>query len=152
MDDFTVRLDLPAQHMQKIFGAQDAYVKKLERDFGVSVVNRNGSITIAGEEDMVRRAEGVLRQLAVLSDRGNEIEEQSVDYAITLGMEKRENALEEMDSDCICHTVNGKPIKPKTLGQKAYVDAIRKNMIVFGVGPAGTGKTYLAMADRKSVV
>lgn len=146
MDDFTVRLDLPAQHMQKIFGAQDAYVKKLERDFGVSVVNRNGSITIAGEEDMVRRAEGVLRQLAVLSDRGNEIEEQSVDYAITLGMEKRENALEEMDSDCICHTVNGKPIKPKTLGQKAYVDAIRKNMIVFGVGPAGTGKTYLAMA------
>ena len=65
MDDFTVRLDLPAQHMQKIFGAQDAYVKKLERDFGVSVVNRNGSITIAGEEDMVRRAEGVLRQLAV---------------------------------------------------------------------------------------
>lgn len=95
---------------------------------------------------MVRRAEGVLRQLAVLSDRGNEIEEQSVDYAITLGMEKRENALEEMDSDCICHTVNGKPIKPKTLGQKAYVDAIRKNMIVFGVGPAGTGKTYLAMA------
>lgn len=146
MDDFTVRLDLPAQHMQKIFGAQDAYVKKLERDFGVSVVNRNGSITIAGQEDMVRRAEGVLRQLAVLSDRGNEIEEQSVDYAITLGMEKRENALEEMDSDCICHTVNGKPIKPKTLGQKAYVDAIRKNMIVFGVGPAGTGKTYLAMA------
>lgn len=146
MDDFSVRLDMPAEHMQKIFGMQDAYVKKLERDFGVSIANRNGSITIVGEEGMVKRAEGVLRQLAVISGRGNEIEEQNVDYAIALGMEKRENELAQMDADCICHTVNGKPIKPKTLGQKAYVDAIRRNMVVFGVGPAGTGKTYLAMA------
>ena len=69
-----------------------------------------------------------------------------MDYAITLGMEEKEKALTEIDSDCICHTVNGKPVKPKTLGQKAYVDAIRKNMLVFSLGPAGTGKTYLAMA------
>ncbi len=69
-----------------------------------------------------------------------------MDYAIYLGKEQKEEALTEMDSDCLCHTVNGKPIKPKTLGQKAYVDAIRDNMIVFGLGPAGTGKTYLAMA------
>ncbi len=69
-----------------------------------------------------------------------------MDYAITMGMEEQENVITEIDSDCICHTVSGKPVKPKTLGQKAYVDAIRKNMLVFGLGPAGTGKTYLAMA------
>ena len=69
-----------------------------------------------------------------------------MDYAITMGMEEKEKVITEIDTDCICHTVNGKQIRPKTLGQKAYVDAIRKNMIVFGLGPAGTGKTYLAMA------
>ncbi len=146
MSDVSVKLDMPTEHMQKIFGMQDAYIKKLERDFGVMIVDRNGGITITGKEEMVRKAEGVLRQLTVISDRGNEIEEQSVDYAITMGMEDKENVITEIDSDCICHTINGKPIKPKTLGQKNYVDAIRKNMIVFGLGPAGTGKTYLAMA------
>jgi len=146
MSEFTLKLDMQAEHMQKIFGLQDAYVKKLERDFHVAIVNRNGSVAITGEEDMVKKAEGVLRQLVIISGRGNEIEEQSVDYAITMGMEEQENVLTEIDADCICHTVNGKPVKPKTLGQKAYVDAIRKNMIVFGLGPAGTGKTYLAMA------
>lgn len=146
MNDFSVRLDMPAEHMQKIFGMQDIYVKKLERDFGVSIVDRNGGITITGEKAMVNKAEGVLRQLMVISGRGNEIEEQNVDYAISLGMEEKENLLTEIDSECICHTINGKPVKPKTLGQKNYVDAIRNNMIVFGIGPAGTGKTYLAMA------
>ena len=146
MSEFSVRLDVPTEHIQKIFGMRDAYVKKLERDFAVTIVDRNGSVTISGEEEKAKRAAAVLQQLAVLSDRGNEIEEQSVDYAITMGMEEKENVITEIDSDCICHTINGKPIKPKTLGQKAYVDAIRKNMIVFGLGPAGTGKTYLAMA------
>lgn len=146
MSECSVRLDIEAEHMRKIFGMQDAYVKKMERDFDVTIVDRNGGVTITGEEDMVKRAAAVLTQLTILSGRGNEIEEQSVDYAITMGMEEKENVIAEIDSDCICHTVNGKPIKPKTLGQKAYVDAIRKNMIVFGLGPAGTGKTYLAMA------
>ncbi len=145
-EEFTVRLDLPAEHMQKIFGMQDAYVKKLERDFGVTIVDRNGGVTISGAENMARRAASVLEQLSIISGRGNEIEEQSVDYAITMGMEEKEKVITEIDTDCICHTVNGKQIRPKTLGQKAYVDAIRKNMIVFGLGPAGTGKTYLAMA------
>ncbi|MCI8800757.1 PhoH family protein [Acetatifactor muris] len=146
MSDFSLKLHMPVEHMQKIFGMQDAYLKKLERDFDVSIVDRNGGIVISGDEDRVKKAEGVLRQLSIISERGNEIEEQSVDYAITLGMEEKEKALTEIDSDCICHTVNGKPVKPKTLGQKAYVDAIRKNMLVFSLGPAGTGKTYLAMA------
>lgn len=146
MSEITRRMDMPAEHMRKIFGMQDTYLKKLEKDFHVVIVDRNGSVSITGETENVDRAQGVLRQLTILSERGNEIEEQNVDYAITLGMEAKEEAISEIDGDCICHTINGKPIKPKTLGQKAYVEAIRKNMIVFGLGPAGTGKTYLAMA------
>lgn len=141
-----IRLEMDTEQMQKIFGMQDAYIKKLEQDFQVTIVNRNGSVMITGEEENVSKASRVLRQLTALSDHGNEIEEQSVDYAIEMGKEDQEEKLMEMDADCICHTISGKPIKPKTLGQKAYVDAIRKNMIVFGLGPAGTGKTYLAMA------
>ena len=118
----------------------------MEQDFQVTIVDRNGSVMITGEEENVSKASRVLRQLTALSDHGNEIEEQSVDYAIEMGKDDQEEKLMEMDADCICHTISGKPIKPKTLGQKAYVDAIRKNMIVFGLGPAGTGKTYLAMA------
>ena len=137
---------MDTEQMRKIFGMQDAYIKKLEQDFQVTIVDRNGSIIITGEEENAGKASRVLRQLTALSDRGNDIEEQSVDYAIEMGKEDQEDGLMEMDADCICHTINGKPIKPKTLGQKAYVDAIRKNMIVFGLGPAGTGKTYLAMA------
>ena len=143
---FSMNIEIPVEHMRKIFGMQDHYIRKLERDFQVAVVDRNGHVVISGEEENVRRAASVLQQLTILSDRGNEIEEQSVDYAITMGKEKREESITEIDSDCICHTINGKPIKPKTLGQKNYVDAIRRNMIVFGLGPAGTGKTYLAMA------
>ena len=142
----TINLEMDTEQMRKIFGMQDAYIKKLEQDFQVTIVDRNGSIIITGEEENAGKASRVLRQLTALSDRGNDIEEQSVDYAIEMGKEDQEDRLMEMDADCICHTINGKPIKPKTLGQKAYVDAIRKNMIVFGLGPAGTGKTYLAMA------
>jgi len=146
MNRFSLKIDIPVEHMRQIFGMHDQYIKKLERDFGVMIVDRNGSIIISGDEDDVNKAARVLYQLSDLSDRGNEIEEQSVDYAIELGKESKEEAMTQIDSDCICHTINGKPIKPKTLGQKNYVDAIRKSMIVFGLGPAGTGKTYLAMA------
>ena len=143
---FSMKIEMPAEQMRQIFGMQDQYLKKLERDFQISVVDRNGQLVVSGQQENVTRAVSVLKQLTILSGRGNEIEEQSVDYAITMGKEKQEEALSEIDSDCICHTINGKPIKPKTLGQKAYVDAIRNHMIVFGLGPAGTGKTYLAMA------
>lgn len=146
MSDFSVKMEMTADDMQKVFGMQDNYIKKLEKDFDVTVIDRNGSLVISGGEDNVMKARRVLEQLTALSRRGSDIEEQSVDYAITMGMEEQEAVISEIDSDCICHTVNGKPIKPKTLGQKAYVDAIRNNMIVFGLGPAGTGKTYLAMA------
>ena len=88
----------------------------------------------------------VFGQLIELAKRGNDISEQNVDYALSLCMEEKETALLELDESIICRTVMGKPIKPKTLGQKRYVDLIRDKMIVFGIGPAGTGKTYLAMA------
>jgi len=99
-----------------------------------------------GEAIKVEQAKQVLRQLLELSRRGNTIEEQNVDYTLSLVMEDKEESVLDIDRDIICHTIQGKPIKPKTLGQKKYVDAIRKKMIVFGLGPAGTGKTYLAMA------
>ena len=139
-------LDVSVEDMRNIFGKQDHHIRKLEEDLHVKIVDRNGAVRIMGEEAQAEKAYSILKQLAELSRRGNEIEEQNVDYAITMGMEEKESVLTEIDKDIICHTVNGKPIKPKTLGQKQYVDAIRNNMIVFGLGPAGTGKTYLAMA------
>lgn len=144
--DFECILEMPVEDMRNIFGSQDHYIRKLEKDFDVSIVDRNGAVRIIGEEVHAKKVQNILMQLSELSRRGNEIEEQNVDYAITMGMEEKESVLTEIDNDTICHTINGKPIKPKTLGQKEYVDAIRNNMIVFGLGPAGTGKTYLAMA------
>ena len=146
MSEVSLQMDMTIEHMQKIFGAGDSYVKKIERDLHVTIVDRNGKVIITGEERDANRACRILSQLTEISKRGNEIEEQSVDYAITLGMENKEEILTEIDGDVICHTISGKPIKPKTLGQKQYVDAIRNKMITFGLGPAGTGKTYLAMA------
>ncbi len=143
---FSEKLELSMEHMQKIFGMHDAYIKKIEKELAVQITDRNGSLQIQGEEANVKRAGRIIKELNTISTRGNDIEEQNVDYAITMGMEDAEEVLTEIDGDLICHTTSGKPIKPKTLGQKAYVDAIRKNMIVFGLGPAGTGKTYLAMA------
>lgn len=146
MNEVTYQMEMPLEHMKKIFGYQDNYIRKLEQDLSVSIVDRNGILKISGEEKPVKKTVSILSQLLEMSKRGNEIEEQNVNYAITLGKEEREEALTEIDGDVICHTVNGKPIKPKTLGQKKYVDAMRQKMIVFGLGPAGTGKTYLAMA------
>ena len=146
MSEVTLQMDMPAEHMQKIFGAGDSYVRKMERDLHVTVVDRNGRVAVTGEEHQANQACRILSQLTEISRKGSEIEEQSVDYAITLGKEEKEEMLSELDGDVICHTVSGKPIRPKTLGQKQYVDAIRGKMITFGLGPAGTGKTYLAMA------
>ena len=139
-------LDLPAEHMANVFGRFDEYMKKTERTLHVTVALRGGQTKLIGEADAVERAAHVFEQLLTLSRRGNTITEQNVDYVLALALEKKEKAIVAIDDDLICHTTNGKPIKPKTLGQKAYVDAIRKEMVVFGTGPAGTGKTYLAMA------
>lgn len=138
--------DIPSEHEQNVCGQFDVYLKKIERTIGVTVISRDGRLKLLGSEAQVKSGEQVLLELIELSKRGNEITEQNVDYALSLAMEHQEGALLAIDGDTICHTISGKSIKPKTLGQKQYVDAIRNNMIVFGVGPAGTGKTYLAMA------
>lgn len=144
--DFQISMQLDAEHMQNIFGGNDAYVRKIEDDLKVIITDRNGAVRISGEESAVNKAAKLVEELAEFSKRGNTIQEQNVTYALELCREGDGNALLEIDSECICHTVSGKPIKPKTLGQKKYIEAIKDKMIVFGLGPAGTGKTYLAMA------
>lgn len=139
-------LEVPIEYEKNVCGELDAYLKKIERAFHVSIFERNGDFKIVGEGADVERAGSVFNSLVELAKRGNTIMEQNVDYAISLSMDGMENDIVEIDKDIICRTIAGKPVKPKTLGQKAYVDSIRKNMITFGIGPAGTGKTYLAMA------
>lgn len=138
--------DIPSEHERNVCGQFDIYLKKIERTLGVTVISRNGGLKLIGSETQVKEAKQVLMELLELSMRGSQITEQNVDYELSLALEHREGAMLEIDSDLICHTINGKSIKPKTLGQKQYVDAIRRDMVVFGIGPAGTGKTYLAMA------
>ena len=137
---------IPANLEANIFGQFDQHVKRIEKTLHVTIISREGNIKILGSEYGSRKAAQIIESLTTLAKAGNTITEQNVDYVLALAMEDQESAIVEIDKDCICHTINGKQIKPKTLGQKAYIDAIRKNMIVFGIGPAGTGKTYLAMA------
>lgn len=139
-------IDIPAGHLGNVFGQFDLFAKKIEKSLHVTILNRDSDIKIVGADVAVERAKQVIMQLVELSKRGNTITEQNVDYALALSMETKENVLLDIDEDMVCRTIGGKPIKPKTLGQKKYVDAIREKMIVFGIGPAGTGKTYLAMA------
>lgn len=148
MERFETKMQMPIEHMQNIFGQYDNYIQKIEKDLQVTIVDRDGGIKITGDKAQVEKAEKIMKQLAEVSRQEKTVQEQNVDYCLT--MSKEEKGMEEIgaliDEDCICHTMSGKPIKPKTLGQKNYVDAIREKMIVFGTGPAGTGKTYLAMA------
>ena len=141
-----LRIEADAKHMQNLFGYNDRQIKKIERDLKVSVVDRDGMIKISGEDIAVNKAAKLIEEMLELSKRGNVIQDQNMDYAITMSINNENDGLLEYDNDCICHTMQGKPVKPKTMGQKKYVDAIRDNMVVFGLGPAGTGKTYLAMA------
>ncbi|MBD5542952.1 MAG: PhoH family protein [Lachnospiraceae bacterium] len=146
MSEFSKALELTMEHMQNIFGQQDLFLKKMEQDFSVTIVDRDGAVRIRGEKENVEKAYKLLEEFLQMSMRGTMIEEQNVNYAIEMSLENKEDGLLQMDSEVICHSINGKPIKPKTLGQKQYVDAMKEKMIVFGLGPAGTGKTYLAMA------
>ena len=139
-------IEIPAEHERNVFGQFDVFAKKIERTLHVTLIARDGKVKILGDERNVERAERTLTQLTELSRRGNVIQEQNVDYTLSLTMDDSTESVLEIDKDLICCTLQGKPIKPKTLGQKKYVDAIREDMITFGLGPAGTGKTYLAMA------
>lgn len=146
MENHEVILDIPVEQEKNIFGGLDCHVKKIERTLQVSVILRDGSVKILGSEPGVQEALQVFEELRQLSERGNTITEQNVDYILSLTKEHSEVSLAEIDKEIIGYTIQGKPIKPKTLGQQKYVDQIREKMMVFGIGPAGTGKTYLAMA------
>ena len=140
-------LDIPLEHEMNILGDMDKYLRKLQRQFSVNIIDRDGLLKIIGEEENAEKTKEVLLSLLKLSEKGNRISEQSVDYAISLTIkEGKAEQILQLEEDFVARTALGKPVKPKTLGQKSYVDKIRKNMITFGVGPAGTGKTYLAMA------
>lgn len=129
-----------------LFGNFDSNIRALEREFGVSLVNRANELKISGDEHSVELASRAAEALLSMIERGEPLTEQSLRYCVQMVREGSERELAALAADCICITAKGKPIKPRTLGQKNYNDAISKNTLVFGVGPAGTGKTYLAVA------
>lgn len=141
-------LDVPIEHERNVVGQLDCNIKKIERAFNATIIDRGGVLKIIADKASAEKAKAVLTDLVRLSERGNTITEQNVDYAISLSFSEKQSTgdMLELDRDVVARTVLGKPVKPKTLGQKAYIDQIRNNMITFGIGPAGTGKTYLAMA------
>ena len=139
-------VEIPVEHERNIFGSFDANIRKIEKTLNVTMIARDGTLKLVGDAGNVKKAEDILMQFLELSKRGNSITEQNVNYALALAMDNDKTDMVAMDSDVICRTIQGKPIKPKTAGQQKYIDLIRQKMIVFGVGPAGTGKTYLAMA------
>ncbi len=131
-----------------LFGSFDENIKMVENEFSVRIVNRDSQIKISGEEENVTKAKKTIEGLIALLNSGgqNQLTEQNVRYCISLADEDAQLKLSQLAGDCICITAKGKPVKPKTLGQKDYCQAIKNNTITFGVGPAGTGKTYLAVA------
>lgn len=139
-------MNIPFEHAKNVFGEFDVYAKKIEKTLHVTLLYRDDELKIIGGKDAAARAKSVIDNLLELSKRGNIINEQNVNYALSLSFSDSTESIVEIDNDVIIRTISQKPIKPKTLGQKHYVDEIRKKMIVFGIGPAGTGKTYLAMA------
>ena len=145
-EDREIRIEIPIDDEKNIAGQWDVHLKKLEEAFGVSLISRDGEMHIRGAGPDAEAAERCLRELTALSARGRAITEQEINYLCATARVPGSASLLDLDDDCICHTVHGRPVKPKTAGQKQYVDAIRDHMITFGLGPAGTGKTYLAMA------
>ena len=129
-----LRLSLSAEDERGIFGENDNYIRKIEDSFHVEIIDRNGELHIIGDKEGAGKAASIIRELVQLYRRGGGIEEQSINYAITLKEEEKisskphysENVLVDIDKDVICHTISGKPIKPKTIGQKKYIDAIRR--------------------------
>lgn len=134
------------EHAVTLFGSFDENIKIIEKEFSVAVISRGSEMKIQGDEENVDKAKRAISSLLVMINKGEAINEQNLRYVISLVKDGNDDKLTSLHSDCICISAKGKPIKAKTLGQKRYVDAIRKNTIVLGVGPAGTGKTYLAVA------
>ncbi|MGN0611932.1 MAG: PhoH family protein [Ruminiclostridium sp.] len=133
-------------YMHAVFGDFDENINIIQKEYKVSIYSRDEDIRVKGEENAVDKACEVLSSLITVVEKGEQLTEQSVRYAISMVNEGKSDEMRSLSSDCICVSHTGKPIKAKTVGQSKYVDSIKKNTIVFGVGPAGTGKTYLAVA------
>ena len=129
-----------------LFGSFDENIHLIESEFGVTVANREGELRVNGEPEDVMVAAKALTALLTLSNRGETITEQNVRYVIGLARAGQEDKISELTQDVICISAKGRPVKPKTIGQKTYVESIAENAVTIGVGPAGTGKTYLAVA------
>lgn len=133
-------------YMHAVFGDFDENINIIQKEYKVSIYSRDEDIRVKGDENAVDKACEVLSSLITVVEKGEQLTEQSVRYAISMVNEGKSDEMRSLSSDCICVSHTGKPIKAKTVGQSKYVDSIKKNTIVFGVGPAGTGKTYLAVA------
>lgn len=134
------------EKMSGLFGTFDENIISIENEFSVRIIGRGGELKITGEQDNVDKAARAVESLTDMLGRGEALNDQNVRYAMSLVQDGQEKKLGELGKDCVCVCADGRPVKPKTLGQKKYVEAIRKNTIVLGIGPAGTGKTYLAVA------
>ena len=134
------------EHAVSLFGSFDENIKLIEKEFQVKVICRGSELKIQGDEENVDKAKRAINNLLALINKGENLTEQNVRYVISLVKEGNDDKLSSMAGDCICISAKGKPIKAKTLGQKKYIESIKNNTIVIGVGPAGTGKTYLAVA------
>jgi len=139
-----IQMNIRKDIIWNVFGKLDENIKLVERALGVSIANRGDSIQITGAN--AANAGKVLEKLSGFAERGETVSEQNVNYLIASLGDLSFGEIEKINDDLVCLTISGRAIKPKTLGQKKYIDQIRKNTVVFGVGPAGTGKTYLAMA------
>lgn len=146
MADITIAMSNTDQ-LRAVFGEFDRNINLIQKAFSVTIFARGGEVKITGDdESSVAKAEKAVKTLCESFSRGEAIEEQNVRYAIAMVNDGAENEIASISGDCVCVSYSGKPIKPKTVGQKKYCDMIRGNTITFGVGPAGTGKTYLAVA------
>lgn len=133
-------------HAAELFGVFDENMILLEKEYGVTAVNRGGELKLSGDEDAVEKAAKAVDGMLLLIKKGERLNDQNIRYGMSMVNEGSGKKLEKLMSDAICITSRGKPVKAKTLGQEQYIQAIKDNTIVFGIGPAGTGKTYLAVA------
>ncbi len=135
-----------SEHVLMLFGNYDKNIRILEEQFQVTIVCRGTEIKITGDSEDVAKAQRALNVLLDMIRRGDTLSEQNIFYVISMVNQGTEDSLSQINRNCILVTVKGKPVKAKTLGQQSYLDAINKNTLTFGIGPAGTGKTYLAVA------
>ena len=134
------------EHVLILFGNADQNIRIIEEHFGVNIVCRGTEVKITGESEAVSKAQRTIDTLLAMIEKDHSLSEQNIRYVMTLVEQGSEQSMLQMNNSCIAVTMKGKPVKPKTLGQKKYIDAIENNTITFGIGPAGTGKTYLAVA------